>query len=170
MATPEGQREANTYAQVASMLGLSNTRARHTALLDLMISKLFTTFDGYRSQRVRAGAVASTARSHLTQVAGQRGSPPWHGRHTPDRLAHHRPTLYSSGKLLLQSQVLIRLLENADISGIAYFSDPSNGRARTRFFTSIARLLYLKLRETPTDMRYEQFWNFMNLSNAPPSR
>ena len=37
------QREANTYAQVASMLGLANNQGtQHTALLDLMISKLFS--------------------------------------------------------------------------------------------------------------------------------
>jgi hypothetical protein len=160
------KREANTYAQVATMLGLSGQPGMlHTALLDLMISKLFSNIRLWVPQPkgTRGSGGANGAFIISTQVA-ETTLQVLHGMAAGIRLINSRgsaPSIYSSGKLLLQSQVLIRLLENADINGIAYFNDPANGRARTQFFTSIARLLYLKLRETATDMRYEQFRNFM---------
>ena len=160
------KREANTYAQIASMLGLEGSQDTiHTTLLDLMISKLFSNIRLWVPQPKGTRGSGGVNGSFIisTQVA-ETTLEVLHGMAAGIRLMNSSgvaPTLYSSGKLLLQSQVLITLLENADINGIAYFNHPMNGRARTQFFTSIARLLYLKLRETATDMRYQQFWNFM---------
>ena len=159
------KREANTYAQIASMLGLEGSQDTiHTTLLDLMISKLFSNIRLWVPQPKGTRGSGGVNGSFIisTQVA-ETTLEVLHGMAAGIRLMNSSgvaPTLYSSGKLL-QSQVLITLLENADINGIAYFNHPMNGRARTQFFTSIARLLYLKLRETATDMRYQQFWNFM---------
>ena len=154
------EREATTYAILASKLGLEGVQ--HTALLDLMISKLFSNIRLWQPNG--AGSTGDGGR-HITSKVAEATLSVLHGMAAGVRLmsgsSRGTPQLYSSGKLLLQSPVLCNLLANADIGGILYFSAPENGVARTHFFGSIARLLYLKLRETDMDVRYDTFRSFM---------
>lgn len=151
------EREATTYAMLANTLGLEG--AQHTALLDLMISKLFSNI------RIWQPSTGGDDGRHITSKVAESTLSVLHGMAAGVRLmkgsSRGNPQLYSSGKLLLQSPVLCNLLANADIGGIPYFAAQENGVARTNFFGSIARLLYLKLRETDMDVRYDTFRSFM---------
>jgi hypothetical protein len=161
--TKGSEREETTYAYLANILALE-AQPNNTALLDLMISKLFSNIRIWRPQPKQTEATSEAGHAISTKVAGSTLNV-LHGMAAGVRLMSGSgpgtPQLYSSGKLLLQSPVLCNLLANADIGGIPYFAEPENGVARTKFFSSIARLLYLKLRETDMDMRYDAFNNFM---------
>ena len=110
-----------TGPNIPKMLGLEGSQDTiHTTLLDLMISKLFSNIRLWVPQPKGTRGSGGVNGSFIisTQVA-ETTLEVLHGMAAGIRLMNSSgvaPTLYSSGKLLLQSQVLITLLENADIN------------------------------------------------------
>ena len=72
-----------------------------------------------------------------------------HGMHTAQDLAAG----YMSGKLLLKLDAVAFILGHHTAEHFAFLADPANSRARTAFYATLARLLFME--DTP--LRFKAF-------------
>eukprot|EP00949_MAST-11_sp_MAST-11-sp1_P000320 g320.t1 len=152
-ADGDAQSEVTTHSVLCSMLHLHG----QTAILDLIMGKIVYNLGAWANTSGGGTATAISTRvvratlAILNEMA------------CSVRIMQRSRTqlMYSSGKVLLQSAYLNRLFSNADISSIPFFVHHENGSQRTLFFSSLTRLLFIKLRESAADRHFELFFQFL---------